>query len=470
MRGEKIALVVGSAHLDILSRVTGDDLPVDKIGNVSIEIGGTGCNIAINLNKLGVHARFMTAMNRSPYSAIVSEHLAASGVDAVIEYQDGLPTAAFCGQIDHDGELMTAVSSMPVDCYAFSESQVADAMYGAWCVIADCNLSMSNLDTIVAVANRLMIPAYIAAVSEEKSLRIKGINGKVDGIFLNKLEMAYLRAHLTPTASSLVEMAQELDTVLIVTRDAEGVEIAMPSGRVEKVPPPDIQGEKGHFLGAGDAFMSATVFGHIFNVEPIGEAAHSAVYAVEHLIKHGNCNMGDESAVERILLRVNDSATKDGMTGLLNRSTVEQRLVNIVTRCHAQGGKLSIAIVDIDHFKSINDTFGHPAGDTVISTIAAVIQRSVRGDDLAGRWGGEEFICVFPGADLEVAAMIAKRIRESVESITTNPRPVTVSIGVAGFQQDVDDWAGLVSKADQALYRAKHNGRNAVEIAENILS
>ena len=467
---KKIAFIAGSAHLDILSRVTGDDLPIDKIGDVSIEIGGTGCNIAINLHKMGANTRFMTAMNRSPYSAIVAEHLATSGVDTFIEYQDGLPTAAFCGQIGHDGDLMTAVSSMPVDRYAFSEAQVIDAMQGSWCAIADCNLAPANLDTIVAVANTLMIPIYIAAVSEEKSLRIKGINGKIDGLFLNKMEMAYLRAHLTPSASSLAEMAKELNTTLVVTRDAEGVDIAMPNGHIERVPPPNIQGDKGHLLGAGDAFMAATVYGHIFNVEPIGKASHAAMSIVEHLIKHGNCNLGEEHAVERILLRVNDSATKDGMTGLLNRSTMEQRLASMVTRCHAQGGKLSVAIIDIDHFKSINDTFGHPAGDSVITAIANVIQQSVRGDDLAGRWGGEEFMCFFPGANHVIATKIAQRIRKSVQSISTNPRPVTVSIGIAEFQQDVDDWTSLVSRADKALYRAKQNGRNAVELAENTLN
>lgn len=466
---ERIAFVAGSAHLDILSRVTGDDLPVDKIGDVSIEIGGTGCNIAINLAQMGAKTRFMTAMNRSPYSAIITEHLSASGLNTIVEYQDGLPTAAFCGQIDHDGELMTAVSSMPVDRYAFTELQVTEAMQGAWCAIADCNLAPSNLDTIVAVANKLMVPVYIAAVSEEKSLRIKGIQGKVDGIFLNKLEMAYLRANVTPSASSLVEMAQALDTTLIVTRDAEGVEIAMPNGHVERVAAPVIDGEKGHFLGAGDAFMSATVYQHIFNVEPLGKAAQSAMSAVERLIRHGNCNMGDERAVERILMRVNDSATKDGMTGLLNRATIEQQLLNMVTRCNAQGGKMSIAIVDIDHFKAINDTYGHPTGDTVIADVAGVIQRAVRGNDLVGRWGGEEFVCVFPDASRKTASIIADRIRGRVELLGSMPGPITVSIGVAEFQQDIDNLNSLVHRADQALYNAKRNGRNLVEIATNSL-
>lgn len=464
-----IAFVAGSAHLDILSRVTGDDFPIDKIGDVSIEIGGTGCNLAINLQKMGVHTRFMTAMNRSPYSAIIAEHLAASGVDAIIEYQDGLPTAAFCGQMDHDGELMTAVSSMPVDRCSFSESQVIEAMMGAWCAIADCNLAPQNLDIIVDVANKLMIPVYIAAVSEEKSLRIRGINGKIDGIFLNKCEMSYLRAHATPSANTLMEMARGLGTTVVVTRDADGVDIAMPDREFERVPPPRINGNKGHFLGAGDAFMSSTLYHHIFNLESLDKASNSAVRAVEDLIKTGNCNMGEERAVERILMRANDNATKDGMTGLLNRSTVEKKLDGIVTRCRAQGGRVSVAIVDIDHFKSINDTYGHPAGDAVIETIAGVIQRTVRGHDLAGRWGGEEFICVFQDADQNVASAVARRIRENIESLGNLPRPVTVSIGVAEFQQDVDDLNSLVSKADGALYSAKHNGRNAVVTATNSL-
>lgn len=467
---KKIAFVAGSAHLDILSRVTGDDLPVDKIGEISIEIGGTGCNIAINLQKMGVHTRFMTAMNRSPYSAIIAEHLASSGVEAIIEYQDGLPTAAFCGQIDHGGELMTAVSSMPVDRCSFTESQVTEAMVGAWCAIADCNLAPANLDTIVSVANKLMIPVYISAVSEEKSLRIQSINGKIDGIFLNKLEMSYLRAHATPSASNLMEMASGLKTLLVVTRDAEGVDIAMPDKQFARVPPPVINGKKIHCLGAGDAFMSSTLYHHIYGMEPMDKASHSAVSAVKKLLMAGNCNMGEEHSVERILMRVNDHATKDGMTGLLNRSTVEKKLCNIVTRCGAQGGKISVALIDIDHFKSVNDTYGHPAGDEVITRVANVIRQSLRGNDLSGRWGGEEFICVFHGADIQVASSVAARIGKSVENMEGLPRKITVSIGVAEFQQDVDDIRSLIKKADKALYLAKQGGRNAVVAAEDLLS
>lgn len=466
----KIAFVAGSAHLDILSRVTGDDLPVDKIGEVSIEIGGTGFNIAVNLQKMGVQTRFMTAMNRSAYSAIVSEHLAACGLDAFVEYHDGLPIAAFCGQIDHDGELMTAVSSMPVDRYAFTENLVMEAMHGASCAIAECNLASSNLDTIVTVANRLMIPVYIAAVSAEKSLRIKGVNGKIDGLFLNKLEMSYMRAHLTPLARTLPEMAQMLGTVMVVTRDVEGVEIASGAGNhTEKVSAPRITDEKGHFLGAGDAFLSATLYGHVFEGLSLAAAANSAIGTVEHLIRHGNCNLGEEKAVERILKRANNKTSPDNASDIFSRADMEQLLAGITMRCQAQGGQLSAALVGIDLFKSISDIYGHQAAETLASAVAGIILAEVGNDGLVARWSESEFFCVFPGEESGAGSARAESIRQKVKSGVTVPKPVTASIGVAEFQLDVDDRKSLVSKATKALYSARQNGRNSVAVAQNTL-
>ena len=124
-------------------------------------------------------------------------------------------------------------------------------------------------------------------------------------------------------------------------------------------------------------------------------------------------------------------------------------------------------MLDIDYFKSINDTYGHDAGDDVLREFALRIRKSIRGIDLACRYGGEEFVVVMPETDLAVATMVAERLRRRIAgepfSIQqgTHGIEITISIGIAGLGSD-DGAAGVLKRADQALYRAKRDGRNRV--------
>jgi two-component system, cell cycle response regulator len=125
-------------------------------------------------------------------------------------------------------------------------------------------------------------------------------------------------------------------------------------------------------------------------------------------------------------------------------------------------------MLDIDYFKSINDTYGHDAGDDVLRDLALRVKRSIRGIDLACRTGGEEFVIVMPETDMAVAAMVAERLRRRIAaepfSINQGQRtiPVTLSIGIAALRGQDDNAASLLKRADQALYRAKRDGRNRV--------
>ena len=125
-------------------------------------------------------------------------------------------------------------------------------------------------------------------------------------------------------------------------------------------------------------------------------------------------------------------------------------------------------ILDIDYFKSVNDSHGHDAGDEVLREFALRIKRSIRGIDLACRYGGEEFVIVMPETDMAVAAMVAERLRRRIAAepfaIQNGARSlqVTISIGIAALRGKDDNAAALVKRADQALYRAKRDGRNRV--------
>jgi two-component system, cell cycle response regulator len=163
-----------------------------------------------------------------------------------------------------------------------------------------------------------------------------------------------------------------------------------------------------------------------------------------------------------------EAAITDALTGLHNRRYMESHLATLVEQAASRGKPLSLLVLDIDYFKSVNDTYGHDAGDDVLREFALRVKKSIRGIDLACRLGGEEFVVVMPETDMAVAGMVAERLRRRIASegfaIDHGARTVevTISIGLAALASASDDAAAIIKRADQALYRAKRDGRNRV--------
>jgi diguanylate cyclase (GGDEF)-like protein len=161
------------------------------------------------------------------------------------------------------------------------------------------------------------------------------------------------------------------------------------------------------------------------------------------------------------------AALHDALTGLYNRRWLDQTLDRLIQRHRFAGDPMCIAIMDVDHFKRVNDTFGHPAGDSVLAAVSRVIRRCLRPTDLVARIGGEEFALIFPQTPLQGGMSAAERLREA---IATEPvshdgsrlPQVTVSIGLVLSDAESDS-NRLLARADQALYRAKQAGRNRTE-------
>src|SRR5262252_8598710 len=160
-------------------------------------------------------------------------------------------------------------------------------------------------------------------------------------------------------------------------------------------------------------------------------------------------------------------AITDPLTGLSNRRYMESHVGTLIEQAATRGKPLTVLIIDIDYFKSINDTYGHDAGDDVLREFAIRIKKSVRGIDLACRYGGEEFVVLMPETDMAVATMVAERLRRRIAG-EPFPLPqgarrgeVTISIGIATLGGE-ESAAAVLKRADQALYRAKRDGRNRV--------
>jgi diguanylate cyclase (GGDEF)-like protein len=162
-------------------------------------------------------------------------------------------------------------------------------------------------------------------------------------------------------------------------------------------------------------------------------------------------------------------ARTDALTGLANRRTLDEALPREIARAERLGHGLTAIMADLDEFKSINDRYGHIAGDHVIAHAAAVFGSQLRPYDLAARYGGEEFVLLLPGTSTEDATAIAERIRKDVAEIEVPecPTPVTVSLGVASWIRG-DGPEEFVGRADAALYNAKRSGRNRVEAASGV--
>jgi diguanylate cyclase (GGDEF)-like protein len=162
----------------------------------------------------------------------------------------------------------------------------------------------------------------------------------------------------------------------------------------------------------------------------------------------------------RLYEETKNSSLHDPLTGLANRRFMEIQLEKSFEAAGRYGERLSVIMLDIDHFKKFNDDNGHPEGDRLLRKLSGILSREMRGSDHAFRYGGEEFLVILTQADLAASRRVAERLRKTVEEETE----VTISLGVATFQENMEQKEQLVKMADEALYRAKQGGRNRVEI------
>jgi two-component system cell cycle response regulator len=161
---------------------------------------------------------------------------------------------------------------------------------------------------------------------------------------------------------------------------------------------------------------------------------------------------------------------KDNLTGAFNKGALSMKGAESFKRAKLLKVPMSIAVFDIDHFKKVNDTYGHPAGDYVLKDLAAVIStKLIRLDDFFARYGGEEFVVLLFGSNLTQGLEIGERLRQTIEShqfeYQGTKMPITISVGVATIEPQMSTWEEMFSKADTALYQSKRGGRNRVTSA-----
>jgi diguanylate cyclase (GGDEF)-like protein len=245
---------------------------------------------------------------------------------------------------------------------------------------------------------------------------------------------------------------------------AAGAQLVADDGTVVTTGDPDADGSRLALpLTAGrNSFGTLTLVGEGFEEEQAMAAASLASHAAIAL---------ENARLHRI---VEQQALVDGLTGVANRRQCEDALSAEIARAERLGTPLTLVLADLDDFKGINDAHGHAVGDDVLREFAAVLKATVRESDLAGRWGGEEFLLLLPGTDGEGGAHLADRVRTALAERSFLGRDaavlhVTCSFGVAQHMSSGDE-RELFAAADRALYRAKRRGKNCVELNERVQS
>lgn len=212
-----------------------------------------------------------------------------------------------------------------------------------------------------------------------------------------------------------------------------------------------------------------------FEINLLSTIANNIAISIENVrlyekIRQDNIDLQEKiDEIATLQTELREQAIRDPLTNLFNRRYLEETLNREMSRANREKAPLCLIMLDIDHFKKLNDTYGHLAGDVLLRSLANLLLEKTRGSDIACRYGGEEFIVVMPGSPLVAARRRAEEIRQKFEKTTVmvdgHALSATVSLGVASYPQNARSCEALIRQADLALYTAKANGRNRVEIS-----
>lgn len=443
----------------MLSEVKGDPDIVNKSGILSLGIGGSGYNIAVNIASEGFGVNFLTAMSRSIISGTIVDSVQNAGVDPYIYYQDDLSESGFSAHLVQ-GEVLSSVSSSPVEKIDIPDDIVARAIENVKVVVADFNMSLGVLGKLAFQAQKKDVPFCLIGVSQEKSFKILSLCSNkfiVDLFFTDRAELDYLKERagekgqpdsdfISSHIMSWVVVFESSNTVSVFKSD--GTKCVLPEDATSK-------SRATKLLGAKEMLLAKTLCRIFKNKMSLVNAVSASVPETSKIILAKHQSKKNKNPLEEHYRNISAQALSDNLTKLYNRYA-------FIRQASAKSERKDCAVLmfDIDHFKNINDTYGHDAGDDVLRKMGLIIKDVFRNRDVCARWGGEEFMVLLDDVqDEHCIEMLGERIRGKIQEADFPCGRVTISVGgtVVFCGEDID--AGI-KRADDALYKAKDNGRN----------
>lgn len=375
----------------------------------------------------------------------------SEGTFAVLTPQHAIDAAVHRSLEIVAGVLLALLVAMALATYLLGSSIVRSLQRLAGAAQA---LANGDLRQRVAVRGR----DEIAQVGEAFNEMAAQLHARLEEVEQARARTREANARFGAALAATLDPAQLLQTVVATAVEetgAAGGMVVRPDDEVARFGRPELGKERVAFpLRAGETdFGSLVLTGDGFDAEEVETVAALAAQVTVAL---------ENARLHRIVER---QALLDGLTGLANRRGVDEKLRAEVARARRFGDRVCLVIADIDDFKQVNDTFGHPVGDEALRLFAATLGATVREMDVAARWGGEEFALVLPGTDAEGGERLAERARAALERCVLRVEGrdvrITASFGVASLPPagDVDE---LVAAADAALYEAKRTGKNRV--------
>lgn len=436
------ALITGATHIDIFAdtplefgSLNGRDLP----GRFTVSIGGTAFNVCMGLRSSGVDCFLISAVRKhSLFTYLIRHELLRLKLPHFLITQENVRESAFLA-IRQKGDLFIATTASAWDDLTWDDikGSIENFLKKDFdFMIIDCNLPAHLQENILDAVN---FPVYICVTSPVKATRFFELGSNttknVKAVFMNEEEFNVV--------STLFRNPHNTEFIWFVTQGSRGVTVFNRKSKQHFDAPQITDAES--FSGAGDAFASGVCYALETGLD-ISSAVQTGYKKVIEKLSHRHSNI---TPID--LTGVTKGFERDTLTGCLNRNTFEKEKDFLTLYSH-------IMIIDIDHFKKVNDTYGHDYGDRVLKTVAALIKKCIRDTDRVYRYGGEEFVLALYDTETEVAIRVAERIRQTVEEKST----VTVTIGISEINSSIEE---SLKQADMALYQGKNSGRNQIRFA-----
>lgn len=458
----KTVLVIGAAHLDILATRKGQGPGIDIPGDIDVDFGGCASNAAIALSEHGHDVVFLTVLREGGISNLIVRNLEEHGIRVVPVFRGDISQGGFCGIVEN-GELVSAVTSTPMEGHEFDRGQVRDLILGADALLLDGNLGKKSLSDISSLASQCRVPLSFLAVSEAKADRFLVLRNP-SVLFANRAE--FLSIARAKTGSDDIDgfvpsFVRETGCALVIGRGKEGVLCVTPQEEIAEIPPGP--GPVVSTLGAGDALAGGVLGRMLSGMDFLSAVRNSCSSEVVRVLSRRSGHIGETDKIDCLIRTMIDTSSNDSLTGVLSRGSLMKKAERILTTASKTGEEVTFLYCDAVKFKEINDTLGHREGDAALVRMAGILKSCVRGDgDCVGRLGGDEFLLILSGCGEKDAAAVGRRITKMAEKVRLGPRgekALEISIGRAAWNrtESLDD---VVERADGAMYKDKKEGRS----------